>query len=418
MAERLFAWLHGTRVAVLTPARDYRITLQWHEDGIDRWGQGSTALSVGLPIGSPTGPRDMRGLDFFENILPEGPALTRMAALAGVRAVDTYGILAAFGHDCAGAIMLLGDGERAGSRPESGYVPMAGDDLRRLISTLDTAPLGAAPDRGFRPSLAGFQRKALLGRANDGTWLLPHGDAPSTWILKPDGPHAMAANEATCLRLAAACGLDVPECELLDLAGLPVLAIKRYDRRDGPADVIRVHQEDGCQATSTPPALKYAEQGGPALKDLANVLRDFGDPGDLSGLLQRTTFNMAVGNADAHAKNFSVLHSADGDVVTLAPLYDVLSTTALELTDSTGNALRTDAQLGQRVAGQRDIRKVTSADLISEAGGWGISRRTATAIVSGILERVISSARTTPGDQRVLDVIREQAERLTRHRTP
>jgi serine/threonine-protein kinase HipA len=54
-------------------------------------------------------PRDPRGLDFFENMLPEGPALERMAALAGVRAVDTYGVLAAFGHDCAGAIMVLPD---------------------------------------------------------------------------------------------------------------------------------------------------------------------------------------------------------------------------------------------------------------------------------------------------------------------
>ena len=95
----------------------------------------------------------------------------------------------------------------AGSE-DSGYTPMTPGDLRRVISALDVAPLGAAPERGFRPSLAGFQRKALLGRAADGTWQLPYGDAPSTWILKPDGPHPMAANEATCLRLAAACGLD------------------------------------------------------------------------------------------------------------------------------------------------------------------------------------------------------------------
>ena len=138
-------------------------------------------------------------------MLPEGSALERMAALAGVRPVDTYGILAAFGHDCAGAIMVLPDGDRAG----------------------------------------------------DGTWQLPCEDAPSTWILKPDGPHAMAANEATCLRLAAACGLPVPEAELLDVAGLPVLAVKRYDRQDASAgDIpVRVHQEDGCQATATPPGL-------------------------------------------------------------------------------------------------------------------------------------------------------------------
>ncbi len=220
MADRLVAWLYDTPVAVLIRGPEFRIRLEWRPEGIERWGLGSPVLSVGLPIGAPTGPRDMRGLDFFENMLPEGPALERMAALAGVRPVDTYGILAAFGRDCAGAIMVLPDGDRPGGNDGSGYSPMTPDDLERVIGALDAIPLAAAPERGFRPSLAGFQRKALLGRAGDGTWQLPSGDAPSTWILKPDSPHSMAANEATCLRLAATCGLPVPEAELLDVAGL------------------------------------------------------------------------------------------------------------------------------------------------------------------------------------------------------
>jgi serine/threonine-protein kinase HipA len=356
VADRLVAWLYDTPVAALTRGPEFRIRLEWRPEGIERWGLGSPALSVGLPIGAPIGPRDLRGLDFFENILPEGPALQRMAALAGVRPVDTYGILAAFGRDCAGAIMVLPDGNRPGGNADSGYTPMTSGDLQRVIGTLDVAPLGAAPERGFRPSLAGFQRKALLGRAADGTWQLPSGDAPSTWILKPDGPHAMAANEATCLRLAAACGLPVPETELLDVAGLPVLAVKRYDRRETPAGdlPVRVHQEDGCQATATPPALKYEEQGGPALRDLADVIRNYGDPREVTHLLRRTTFNMAVGNADAHAKNFSLLHDSDGPAVRLAPLYDVLSTIALELTGSTGQPIRAGTHLGQRGVGGRD----------------------------------------------------------------
>ena len=241
----------------------------------------------------------------------------------------------------------LPGGERPGGNGGSGYSPMAPGDLRRVISALDVAPLGAAPERGFRPSLAGFQRKALLGRTADGTWQLPYGDAPSTWILKPGGLHPMAANEATCLTLAAACGLAVAEAELLDVTGLPVLAVRRYDRQDSPTGHIpvRVHQEDGCQATATPPGLKYEEQGGPALRDLASLLRNFGDPRDVTSLLRRTTVSMAVGNADAHAKNSSVLHEPDSPTIRLAPLYDVLSTIALELTDSTGQPMRADTHL-------------------------------------------------------------------------
>ena len=416
MADRLVAWLYDTPVAVLMRGPEFRIRLEWRPEGIERWGLGSPVLSVGLPIGAPAGPRDMRGLDFFENMLSEGPALERMAALAGVRPVDTFGILTAFGRDCAGAVMVLPDGDRPGGNEGSGYSSMTPGDLERVISALDVIPLAAAPERGFRPSLAGFQRKALLGRAGDGTWQLPSGDAPSTWILKPDGPHAMAANEATCLRLAAACGLPVPTAELLDVAGLPVLAVKRYDRQDAPAgDIpVRVHQEDGCQATALPPGLKYEEQGGPALRDFAGVIRDFGDPRDVMGLLRRTTFNMAVGNADAHAKNFSVLHEPGVPAVRLAPLYDVLSTVALELTGNAGQPMRADTHLGQRVGGQADIRTVTAADLVDEAAGWGIRRRTASAVVTETLDQVLAAVAAVPGDVRVLAVIREQAERISR----
>jgi serine/threonine-protein kinase HipA len=182
-----------------------------------------------------------------------------------VRPVDAYGILAAFGRDCAGAVMLLPDEEQAEGQGRGGYTPMAPADLRRVIGDLDAAPLGVAPERGFRPSLPGFQRKALLGRAADGTWQLPYGDAPSTWILKPDGPHAMAANEDACMRLAAACALDAAQTELLDVARLPVLAVRRYDRLVTPGGALpaRLHQEDGCQATATPPGMKYQEQGRP-----------------------------------------------------------------------------------------------------------------------------------------------------------
>jgi serine/threonine-protein kinase HipA len=416
VADRLVVWLHGTPVAVLMPAPDFRIRLEWRAEGIERWGLGRPALSAGLPIGAPIGPRDSRGLDFFENMLPEGPALARIAALAGVRPVDTYGILTAFGRDCAGAIMLLPDGEKPGTEERSGYTPMTPGELRQLISALDIAPLGAAPERGFRPSLAGFQRKALAGRSVDGTWQLPYGDAPSTWILKPDGPHSMAANEATCLRLAAACGLEVPEIELLDVAGLPVLAVKRYDRLPSPgSDIpVRLHQEDGCQATGTPPGMKYEEQGGPTLRDLAGVLRDFGDPADVTRLLRRTTFNMAVGNADAHAKNFSILHDTDSPMIRLAPIYDVLSTIALQLTDGTGQPMRADTHLGQRVGGQADVRKVTAASLMDEAISWGIRRRTAASVVTETVDRILAAIPGVPGDERVLAVIKNRAGHLRR----
>jgi serine/threonine-protein kinase HipA len=134
----------------------------------------------------------------------------------------------------------------------------------------------------------------------------------------------------------------------------------------------------------------------------------------VTGLLRRTTFNMAVGNADAHAKNFSVLHEPGVPAVSLAPLYDVLSTVALELTDSAGQPMRADTHLGQRVGGQADIRKVTAASLVDEAVGWGIRRHAASALVIGTLDQVLAAIPVTPGDRRVLAIIREQAARISR----
>jgi serine/threonine-protein kinase HipA len=160
--------------------------------------------------------------------------------------------------------------------------------------------------------------------------------------------------------------------------------------------------------------MKYEEQGGPALRDLAGLLRNCGDPADVTRLLHRTTFNMAVGNADAHAKNFSIQHDTNFPAISLAPLYDVLSTIALELTDSTGQPMQADTHLGQRVGGQADIRKVTAASLIDEGVSWGIRRRTASSVVAETLDRVLSAAGVTPGDDRVLAAISKQAEQLRR----
>ena len=151
-----------------------------------------------------------------------------------------------------------------------------------------------------------------------------------------------------------------------------------------------------------------------ALRDFADVIRNFGDPRDLTSLLRRTTFNMAVGNADAHAKNFSILHAPGTPAIRLAPLYDVLSMIALELTGTAGQPMQADTHLSQRVGGQADIRTVTAASLIDEAVTWGIRRHTATAVVTETLDQVLAAIPATPGDARVLAVIHEQTERISR----
>ena len=161
-------------------------------------------------IGTPIGPGTCAAWTSSRTSCPRGRRSRGWRPWPGSARSDTYGILEAFGRDCAGAIMVLPDGERPGGNDGSGYSPMTPGDLRRVISALDVArwaPRRSAASARRWP--ASSVRRCSAGRR----WHLavPYGDAPSTWILKPDGPHPMAANEATCLRLAAACGLAVPE---------------------------------------------------------------------------------------------------------------------------------------------------------------------------------------------------------------
>ena len=412
MVDRLVAWLYGTPVVSLTPALNNRISFDWEPSGIDRWGLGSRVLSVSVPLGSPTSARDDRALDFFSNLLPDGPVLIAMAQLAGVSPLDTFGLLTTFGSECAGAAVLLPEGEEPPDSSSWGSKKVSTRELAALIDDLPTTPFGADLEQGWTPSLGGYQGKVLLGRSANGKWTRPTNGAPSTWILKPDREHQMAENEVTCLRLAAACGLPVPDVELLDLNGTKILAIRRYDRDETTTPTARIHQEDGCQATGTPPMQKYEYAGGPSLKDLALVLREHGDVGAMTGLLQRVVFNAAIGNADAHAKNFSFLHDADTSLITLAPVYDLLSTISLEQRpDAAGTMTGASTRMGQRVNEQEDIREVSKADIVSEATRWGLRRKASAECVSEVLDAMNETMAETDGDESVLDSIRRQLAR-------
>jgi serine/threonine-protein kinase HipA len=158
---------------------------------------------------------------------------------------------------------------------------------------------------------------------------LPAPGQPTTHIVKPasDRFPSMTENEAYVMSLAAAVGLEVAPVEARVLRERTFLLIRRYDRSVG-ADgrVHRVHQEDFCQALGVPPETKYASEGGPTFKECFSLLRRVSrnPAADLLKLLEVAIFNLVVGNADAHGKNFSMLYTADG--LQLAPFYDLVST--------------------------------------------------------------------------------------------
>ncbi len=203
------------------------------------------------------------------------------------------------------------------------------EDLAGVLDTLPTRPLLAGRE-GLRLSLAGAQSKLPVVLA-DGRVALPAPGQPTTHILKPPigrFPHT-TENEALVMTLAAAVGLPVAPVQARTVAERPYLLVTRYDRRfdaSGPAH--RLHQEDFCQALGIPPERKYAAEGGPTFKTGFDLLRWATTVPAVAVLafLDAAIFNVIVGNADAHGKNFSLLHQTAG--VTLAPFYDLLSTVA------------------------------------------------------------------------------------------
>jgi serine/threonine-protein kinase HipA len=288
-------------------------------------------ISLSLPISAePFSPAQSR--PFFEALLPEGAVREQIAGQLKLAAGDSYGLLSELGRDCAGALQILA-AERMSETPS--VRRLDGEELDALIEDLPRHPLGIhAGDEHLRLSLAGVQNKAVLVRDDAGAFGKPLDGMPSTHILKPEPPDGdypgLATNEYFCMRLAASCGLSAAEVELIEVAGRPCLVVQRFDRDLSSFPPVRMHQEDLCQALGLTPDFKYQREGWklPSYAALAGLLDEHSSSPGLDRLAgaRAAVFHFLIGNADAHAKNISLIHAEDG--VHMAPLYDVVCTAA------------------------------------------------------------------------------------------
>ena len=134
-------------------------------------------------------------------------------------------------------------------------------------------------------------------------------------------------NEHLCLELTRSLGLPAARTEIVHFDDdLPVLVVERFDRTwESDGQLLRLHQEDCCQALSVPSSRKYDNEGGPGMVKILELLEGSDDPvGDRRMFLKAQIVFWLIGATDGHAKNFSLLLGPGGRF-RLAPFYDVLS---------------------------------------------------------------------------------------------
>ncbi|GHE89248.1 toxin HipA [Aliiroseovarius zhejiangensis] len=270
----------------------------------------------------------------FDNLLPDSDVIRRrVAERVGAEGVDAFSLLSQIGRDCIGALQFLPDGQEPQPMSELTGEPVDEAQIGAILGDLDLAPLGIRRENDFRISVAGAQEKTALLR-KDGQWIEPTGTTPTTHIIKPQIgrlPNGMdlsdsVENEYLCLKLMEAFGLRAANVEIAQFGDKKALVVERFDRRwTSDGRLIRLPQEDCCQALSIVPTQKYQNEGGPGISDIMELLLGSDDPNkDRYDFFKANVLFWLLGATDGHGKNFSV-SLLPGGRFRMTPLYDVLT---------------------------------------------------------------------------------------------
>lgn len=332
----LSVWMNGYLVGTLMQEKNGANVFQYHPDWLQLSGARPVSLSMPLRAAKYTG--DVV-FNFFDNLLPDNRDIReRIASRFQANSLQPFDLLYEIGRDCVGALLLQPTGEAV-----TAIRQIRGETLDE--ERLDSLLMGyVSPSRfhqqskkDFRISIAGTQEKTALLR-HQGQWQLPAGATPTTHIFKmPVGDirghsftldlHESVENEWLSMTLARLYGLDIPECQIVTTRHTRALAVTRFDRRLASTEdwIMRLPQEDLCQALGLPSTKKYESDGGPGIIDIMRFLL-----GSDEAQQDREKFMLSqivlwlLASCDGHAKNFSVAIGAGGGY-RLTPLYDIMS---------------------------------------------------------------------------------------------
>jgi serine/threonine-protein kinase HipA len=329
MGESLAVLLDESVAGTVTRLSGGRLRFDYDDDYRRR------PSAVPLSLSMPTQVRshaDRTVTPWLWGLLPDNEAvLTRWARQFHASASSPFSLLATpIGEDCAGAVRFAAPEEAEQLLQRTGDVTwLSEDDVAQRLRELkndSTAWLGQSFTGQF--SLAGAQAKTAL-LFQDGRWGVPSGAMPTSHILKPAvaGFDDHDLNEHLCLDAARRAGLIVAQTRVSHFGDESAIVVDRYDRLQIGDRIVRVHQEDLCQALGVPPTRKYQNEGGPGPVQIVDLLRNAMPASPARDAVWRfidaLAWNWLAGGTDAHAKNYSLLLAPSQ--VRLAPLYDIAS---------------------------------------------------------------------------------------------
>jgi serine/threonine-protein kinase HipA len=355
MTEELVALLAGTEIGRVRRDKTGRLTFVY--DDAWRNAEGAYPLSLSMPLAAAQHGSSVIEA-FLWGLLPDNEfILGKWAQKFQVSSRNVFALITNVGEDCAGAVQFVQpdrlEAVKAGSTDQVEWLDERAVAERLRALKQDHAAWRLPRDTG-QFSLAGAQPKTAL-LYMDGKWGVPSGRIPTTHILKPptgqfDGH---AENEHICLTLARSLGLPAANSEVLHFEDEVAIVVERYDRVRSGNDILRVHQEDMCQALSVPPTQKYQNEKGPGAAQIVELLRTYStnQAADVETFVRALAFNWLIAGSDAHAKNYSVLLGG-GPRIRLAPLYDLASILPYEQFD-----LR-KVKLAMKIGGEYQLEQI------------------------------------------------------------
>jgi serine/threonine-protein kinase HipA len=385
--------LNGRLVGQLRRDTDGTIDFKYGETWL-AW-QHAIPVSLSLPLRERRYAGDPVAA-VFDNLLPDNDDIRRrIADRSRAQGTDSYSLLSAIGRDCVGALQFIVDGEDIGPADRLVAERITDAGIADLLQNLGRNPLGIGEGHELRISLAGAQEKTALLYWKK-RWHVPHGTTPTTHILKPQIgklPSGLdlsdsVENEHFCLRLMSAFDLPTASTEIADFAGQRTLVIERFDRLwTKDKRLLRIPQEDCCQALSVPVSRKYETSGGPGIVAIAQLLKGSDTPAqDLRRFFKTQVLFWLLGATDGHAKNFSIRLAPGGRFV-LTPIYDVLS---VQPNFDAGRIRHTQMKLAMAVGINRHYRldEIAPRHFLQTAKLCDIPA----AVAEGVLEEIADTA--------------------------